>query len=237
MQELAGRVDHWNDQKGYGFILADDGRKVFFHISAMRGAQRPQLGENVYFLLAQDDQKRLSASHVRHRKLAVDNAKIRTKPRSIDAKKVSSTTALNSTAMLKTSAARKRVRLPEHPISWKSLILLLILPFVATINLIIEYGFWWIVAVYAAASLLTYYFYWDDKRRAQRNEWRIPEANLHFWSLIGGWPGAFIAQQQFRHKTKKLSFRVVFWLIVMAHQLLWFDWLFMTNRLLILIGD
>jgi uncharacterized membrane protein YsdA (DUF1294 family)/cold shock CspA family protein len=223
MQELAGRVDHWNDQKGYGFILADDGRKVFFHISAMRGAQRPQTGERVYFLLAQGEQ-RLSASHVRHSQLVVDNAQIRIKPRTRDAKKA------NPTAIPKPSATRKTFLLPEHAIPWKSLILLLVLPLVAAIDVIIEYGVWWIVAVYAATSLLTYYFYWDDKRRAQRNEWRIPETNLHFWSLVGGWPGAFIAQQQFRHKTKKLSFRAVFWLIVMVHQLVWFDWLFMDSK-------
>ena len=115
-------------------------------------------------------------------------------------------------------------------IPWLKLLLLLILPFLGVLNLTIKYGASWVFPVYLITSLLAYYFYWDDKRRAKQNEWRIPEANLHFWALLGGWPGAFIAQQQFRHKTKKLSFLWVFWLIVIAHQVLWFDWLVMDGR-------
>jgi uncharacterized membrane protein YsdA (DUF1294 family) len=33
-------------------------------------------------------------------------------------------------------------------------------------------------------------------------------------SLLGGWPGAVVAQQWFRHKTAKFSFRVAFWCTV-----------------------
>jgi len=32
--------------------------------------------------------------------------------------------------------------------------------------------------------------------------------------LVGGWPGAVVAQQLLRHKTKKLSFRTRFWVTV-----------------------
>jgi uncharacterized membrane protein YsdA (DUF1294 family) len=104
-------------------------------------------------------------------------------------------------------------------------LLLLILPCAGLFDLAAHYQSFLGFLVYLVASLFAYYFYWDDKRRAKLGEWRIPEANLHFWALIGGWPGAFIAQQQFRHKTKKLSFQLVFWLIVIVHQVLWFDWL------------
>ncbi len=48
---------------------------------------------------------------------------------------------------------------------------------------------------------------------------------LHLLELLGGWPGAFLAQQVFRHKTRKLSFQLVFWGIVLLHQLFWIDWL------------
>jgi uncharacterized membrane protein YsdA (DUF1294 family) len=115
-------------------------------------------------------------------------------------------------------------------IPWFRLLLLLILPLIAALSLFKDYGTLWILCAYIVASAITYYFYWDDKRRAKVGEWRIPEANLHFWSLVGGWPGAFIAQQQFRHKTKKLSFQFVFWLIVIAHQLMWFDWLILDGK-------
>lgn len=129
----------------------------------------------------------------------------------------------------------KKHRLYENAIPWHYLLVLLILPIMGVVDLAVNYHAPWIILIYVAASFLAYYFYWDDKRRAKQNEWRIPEANLHFWALVGGWPGAFIAQQQFRHKTKKLSFLWVFWLIVIAHQALWFDWLLMDSRWLMLL--
>lgn len=113
------------------------------------------------------------------------------------------------------------------------LLLLLILPLIGALSLVNDYGTLWILYAYIVASLIAYFFHWNDKRRAKLGEWRIPEANLHFWSLVGGWPGALIAQQQFRHKTKKLSFQLVFWLIVIVHQLLWFDWLILDGKWLV----
>jgi uncharacterized membrane protein YsdA (DUF1294 family) len=68
---------------------------------------------------------------------------------------------------------------------------------------------------------MTFALYWDDKRSATRGAWRTSEAMLHFFELVGGWPGALIAQQAFRHKTRKVSFQVVFWGIVLMHQLFW----------------
>jgi uncharacterized membrane protein YsdA (DUF1294 family) len=37
---------------------------------------------------------------------------------------------------------------------------------------------------------------------------------LHFVGLIGGWPGALLAQGMFRHKSKKMEFQSVFWVTV-----------------------
>ena len=67
-------------------------------------------------------------------------------------------------------------------------------------------------------SVITFFVYRSDKRRAEAGEWRIPETILHLAELVGGWPGAFLAQRQFRHKTSKASFQVVFWVIVLVHQ-------------------
>ena len=40
-----------------------------------------------------------------------------------------------------------------------------------------------------------------------------------------------MAQQVFRHKTRKVSFQVVVWLIVGLHQLVWLDRLVLGGRL------
>ncbi|MBU2978819.1 cold shock and DUF1294 domain-containing protein [Alteromonas sp. C1M14] len=74
-----------------------------------------------------------------------------------------------------------------------------------------------ILALYTAASLVTFTLYALDKSAAQKGGWRIQERTLHLLSLIGGWPGALIAQQKLRHKTQKQSFRIVFWITVLLN--------------------
>jgi uncharacterized membrane protein YsdA (DUF1294 family) len=37
------------------------------------------------------------------------------------------------------------------------------------------------------------------------------------FGLIGGWPGALLAQRMLRHKSKKHSFQVTFWATVLAN--------------------
>ena len=65
-----------------------------------------------------------------------------------------------------------------------------------------------------------------DKWRATREGRRVPEAGLHVVELLGGWPGALIARHLFRHKTVKVSYRVVFWLCAAtnAAALGWWIW-------------
>ncbi len=68
-----------------------------------------------------------------------------------------------------------------------------------------------VFVAYLAASLIAYAVYAWDKSAARDRQWRIPENTLHLLALLGGWPGALIAQQRLRHKTKKVSFLLVFW--------------------------
>ena len=58
-----------------------------------------------------------------------------------------------------------------------------------------------------ALSIVTLAVYGLDKSAAQHGQWRTPEQTLHVLSLIGGWPGALLAQAVFRHKTSKVSFQ------------------------------
>jgi uncharacterized membrane protein YsdA (DUF1294 family)/cold shock CspA family protein len=77
----------------------------------------------------------------------------------------------------------------------------------------------------AGLSIIGFLVYWLDKLRARHGQWRISESTLHLVALLGGWPGAFLAQRHFRHKTSKLRFQLVFWLIVTLHQFLAVDYL------------
>ena len=70
---------------------------------------------------------------------------------------------------------------------------------------------------YLFLSAITFFVYAYDKSAARRGRWRTSEGTLHFFALIGGWPGALLAQQSFRHKSKKLSFRVVLWVTVLLN--------------------
>ena len=62
------------------------------------------------------------------------------------------------------------------------------------------------------ATLLLYGY---DKRQAIVGRTRVPEAALHVAAMLGGSPGALLAQVLFRHKTRKRSFRLVFAAIVL----------------------
>lgn len=77
---------------------------------------------------------------------------------------------------------------------------------------------------YITVSLFTFILYAVDKSAAKNNLWRTQESTLHFFSLAGGWPGAVIAQQTLRHKSKKQSFRSVFWVTVILNigAFIWF---------------
>lgn len=83
----------------------------------------------------------------------------------------------------------------------------------------------WPICVYLLMSGVTCALYLADKRRATRGAWRVRERTLHLCELFGGWPGALIAQQVFRHKRRKADYLAVFWGIVLLHLLAWAWWL------------
>jgi uncharacterized membrane protein YsdA (DUF1294 family)/cold shock CspA family protein len=70
---------------------------------------------------------------------------------------------------------------------------------------------------YLGLSVVTFLAYWFDKSKAQRGAWRTQESTLHLFSLLGGWPGAAIAQQVLRHKSQKKEFRTSFWFTVVIN--------------------
>jgi uncharacterized membrane protein YsdA (DUF1294 family)/cold shock CspA family protein len=78
----------------------------------------------------------------------------------------------------------------------------------------------WVLVVYLIMSLVTLLVYRSDKVRAENGSWRTPEKMLHLLELAGGWPGALVAQWRFRHKSRKASYQIAFWLIVAVNLVL-----------------
>ena len=77
-----------------------------------------------------------------------------------------------------------------------------------------------LIGVPLVMSVLTFLAYRTDKRRARDGRWRTSESTLHTMEFLGGWPGAFLAQRRYRHKTVKVSFQLTFWTIVVFHYLI-----------------
>ena len=74
-----------------------------------------------------------------------------------------------------------------------------------------------VAGLYVAMSLITFMAYAIDKSAAQNGRWRTKESTLHFFSIIGGWPGAYFAQKKLRHKSSKKEFKNVYWVTVFVN--------------------
>lgn len=70
-----------------------------------------------------------------------------------------------------------------------------------------------LAAYVVLASLLAYVAFAIDRGRADRGEWRIPGATLLTIALLGGWPGAKLAQRRLHHMTGKQPFAAILNLI------------------------
>lgn len=183
-----GKLSRWDDERGFGFITPTDGGKgVFVHIKAFPAGQRPQVGDWLRYEVT-DDSRFDGRQRVAH---------------------------IERYWSAKSARRSQRQRGREG----STAPLLAIALFVALLGSLIAH--WQIprawVAVYLGASLCCFLVYAWDKQAARRERRRVPESTLHVWSLLGGWPGALLAQQYLRHKSVKASFRAVFWLTVAAN--------------------
>ncbi|MBX3091189.1 MAG: cold shock and DUF1294 domain-containing protein [Cryobacterium sp.] len=198
---LSGVVANWHDERGFGFVKANNGGPdLFLHIKAFQnGGERPHDGMSVTYEAHVNREGQLRAERV----VATGG---------------------------KWSHAPAAQRVGTQIIGYLAVACFAII-------MVLEVGFWgmpaWVFAIYGGTSVVSFVLYWQDKRAAIAGTWRVPEEQLHLLGLVGGWPGGIVAQNLFRHKTRKEKFARNFWFTVALNVLIFvaigtiirFDWI------------
>jgi len=194
--QLTGKVVFWRDDKGFGFVVCNQTQqKLFFHIRDHAGTEgRPQMGDTLQFSVKQDKQGRDIAAPWQF----------------VTAK----------------SAPLHKAAIYSHSLSIQyanQISLLFRVSFFIAVIIALLFGrlLYILPLLYLEASLFTYWLYKTDKEAASaRHGNRLTEESLQLFSLIGGWPGAYLAQQQLAHKRSKQSFRREFGFVILGNTLL-----------------
>jgi uncharacterized membrane protein YsdA (DUF1294 family) len=103
--------------------------------------------------------------------------------------------------------------------------LLGVLPLLGILELAKDYGRAYVWSYAVTVSMITAFFYWKDKKSSKSGGWRVSERTLHILELAGGWAVAFWMQRAIRHKIRKISYQVVYWVIIVFHQFIALDYL------------
>jgi uncharacterized membrane protein YsdA (DUF1294 family)/cold shock CspA family protein len=192
-----GKITEWNDERGFGFVVPEEGgKRVFLHIkSFVSRPRRPVINDVVTYMLKTDERGRLQAGKV----------SFYVKP--------------------------ERIYFYFLKNIFFIFLAILFLSFVG-FSAFYEKLPLLIIVYYVALCGITFLAYSFDKSAAEDGGWRVPESTLHLFSIIGGWPGALLAQVFIRHKSKKQSFRNVFWVTVGLNCiLLFFVFMKTTNNI------
>ncbi len=79
-----------------------------------------------------------------------------------------------------------------------------------------------VLAYYIFINVLLFVLMGIDKLKAKKRKWRIPESALFTIAILGGAIGGFAGMFVFRHKSRKLSFKVIYAISLFLHILLLF---------------
>jgi len=191
-----GSIVEWNEARGFGFIepaagSGDDRKRVFCHIKAYRTLTAvPTVGQRVTYEMSCDQQNRPRATRV------------------VPAG-TSTSVKVSASRRDKAFASRSRPGLAKVGASVFIAVLIALV--------VVDRIRWYVPVWYVLISFVTAIAYAIDKGSAERRRWRTTESTLQWMALIGGWPGAWIAQQDLRHKTRKASFQSLFWGLVVIN--------------------
>ncbi len=186
---MRGVLTTWNDERGFGFVApAVGGPDVFVHVSSFTSrSPRPVVGDEVSYELEFSPDGRPRAARAEN---------------------------------LRPEGPHPVPRIPR-PVSSRAgrLGYLAIVAFGAIVLVVglLQPIPLWVWVLYGGMTLVAFVAYAIDKRAAMSGGWRVPEASLLAIGVVGGWPGAIVAQQLLRHKTVKSSFQVTFWVSVLVN--------------------
>lgn len=200
-----GKLIVWKDDKGFGFIQSDqDTKRVFLHITDVKTTgRRPLVGDIIHYQLAAD----------RGRKIKAINAAIA----GLEPATLPSSPLAKSLVFASWRASKSPLPL------WLEVLVLAAIPLTGALLLAPQNPL--PLLLYLSLGPITFFTYREDKQRAQQSKWRISEGRLHLLELAGGWIGGYAAQRALRHKNRKGSYQLLFWLIVSAHLTGWLAWL------------
>jgi uncharacterized membrane protein YsdA (DUF1294 family)/cold shock CspA family protein len=216
-----GALRRWDDARGFGFIRVGPNRPdLFVHISAFEPGVRPRAGDLILFDgVVHEGGKGPKATQAQVKGRSCDGSPGLGAPRGGSAARPPPTGQQAAAPSQGRDLGLRALRLSPGVILVLSLAGFCLagaasfLPH-SPIPLLL----------YPMLSLAAFVLYGKDKYQAIRGHWRIREGTLHLVEALGGWPGAFLAQQTLRHKTAKLSYQAAFWLIVAGHVGLWCLW-------------
>lgn len=223
MAQQQGRVVRWEAERGFGFILsASTQEKVFFHIRDFRGAPEPLLHMQVAYEEIHVGGKGRRAVAVRP--LASLGSSVAVPSASAHPQRKE-----NQARSERPARKSARSRAPAALIGLLTLCWLIVIGWALWIERLPLWG----AGALLALNLLTLWLYAADKNAARAGAWRVSENQLHLLALLGGWPAAWWAQQNLRHKTSKVSFRAAYWLSVVLHCAALIGWLWRGPKMVL----
>ena len=221
MKKKQGTVVRWDSEKAFGFIRCPDiPADVFFHLRDFSGPAKPAEGLKVVF-------EDIHVGGKGPRGLSVEPARntiINEPPAPAPAPLPADALLLPPAQPPSRSRSQWQKRREERPL-WIGLGLIAFWLLLWLIGIGMGRFPWVVLTAVVLVNLATFYMYWRDKDAAVQETRRTPEEQLHALAVIGGWPGAWFAQQILRHKTVKQPFRWIYWGTVAINTLALLAWI------------